>query len=143
MSELHTIVKTRLESTGQRLTSGRLELLEILEQSDRPLTLPEVLALSEGLAQSSAYRNLTSLEDAGIVHRVVTSDDHARFELAEDLTGHHHHLVCSGCGIVIDFRLSNDTEGRLDAAFEEIAADTGFSLGHHRLDLIGSCADCQ
>ncbi len=143
MSEIHGILRTRLEGIGQRLTPTRLALLGILENSDRPLTLPELLAQDKTLAQSSAYRNLTSLEDAGIVHRVVTSDDHARFELAEDLTGHHHHLVCSGCGIVIDFTLSNETERQLDETFLQIANNTGFSLGHHRLDLIGTCSNCQ
>jgi len=143
VSEIHGILRTRLEGIGQRLTPTRLALLGILENSDRPLTLPELLAQDKTLAQSSAYRNLTSLEDAGIVHRVVTSDDHARFELAEDLTGHHHHLVCSGCGIVIDFTLSNETERQLDETFLQIANNTGFSLGHHRLDLIGTCSNCQ
>ena len=48
------------------------------------------------------YRNLTVLEDAGVISRVVTHDEWARFELAEDIGGHHHHLICEQCGTVRD-----------------------------------------
>ena len=38
-----------------------------------------------------------------MVHRIVTADEHARYELDEALTErHHHHLVCSRCGVVLD-----------------------------------------
>ena len=68
-----------------------------------------------GLAQSSAYRNLAVLERAGVVHRIVTSDEFARYELAEDLTHHHHHLICSTCGGVTDFEVSDAVEHELES----------------------------
>ena len=52
--------------------------------------------------QSSAYRNLAVLEHAGVVRRVITEGEFARFELTEELTEHHHHLICSRCGRVED-----------------------------------------
>ena len=58
---------------------------------DGPLTLPELLDRREELAQSSAYRGLGVLIDAGAVRRIVHDSDHARYELDERLTGHHHH----------------------------------------------------
>lgn len=143
MTELQTIVATRLRAVGQRFTRGRRALLDVLESSERPLTLPELLERDSVLAQSSAYRNLATLEQAGVVQRVLTSDDHARFELAEDLTNHHHHLVCSGCGMVIDFVLSSKVEKLLDDAFIRTAKASGFTLAHHQLDLIGICNRCD
>ena len=77
-----------------------------------------------------------------MVRRIVTSDEHARFELAEDLTGHHHHLVCGTCGRVEDFTVSHQLERSLDAALARVAGDTGFQVDHHRLDLVGTCSNC-
>ena len=66
--------------------------MDVLVASPRPLTIPEVLDAGNGLAQSSVYRNLVILEQAGVVHRIVTNDEFARFELAEDLVG-----LCRRC----------------------------------------------
>jgi Fe2+ or Zn2+ uptake regulation protein len=88
------------------------------------------------------YRNLMLLEQSGLVQRIVTNDDWARFELAEDLTGHHHHLICSSCGIVRDFTVPPQVERSVTTAFAAIADETGFHLQHHRLDLVGVCPTC-
>ena len=42
-NELQTEVARRLAAVEQRYTSGRRELVEVLERSDRPLTVPEIL----------------------------------------------------------------------------------------------------
>jgi Fur family transcriptional regulator, ferric uptake regulator len=141
--DLHTIVIRRLRHVGQRFTSQRQALVEVLASAPAPLTLPQLLERSEGLAQSSAYRNLAVLERAGVAHRIVTTGDHACWELAEDLTEHHHHLICNGCGDVTDFTVPGEVEKRLDTALAEIADGVGFSPLHHRLDLVGLCARCQ
>ncbi|MEO6318953.1 MAG: transcriptional repressor, partial [Acidimicrobiales bacterium] len=91
----------------------------------------------------SAYRNLAVLERAGVVHRIVTSDEFARYELAEDLTHHHHHhLICSSCGDVTDFEVSEAMEEELEAALVKVARRTGFRVSAHRLDLVGTCSAC-
>jgi Fur family ferric uptake transcriptional regulator len=137
-------VSARLTSVGQRLTGNRAAIVTILRAADRPLTLPEILESDGRLAQSSAYRNLVVLEQAGIVHRIVTNAEHARFELAEDLTGdHHHHLVCSVCGAVEDVPASAHLEASLAAAVDEIDRSTGFTTDRHRIDLVGRCRDCS
>lgn len=142
-ADLHTTAAQRLRADGQRYTSNRRALVDLLTETDRPVTIAELLESSDGLAQSSAYRNLAVLERAGVVHRLITTDEFARFELAEDLTEHHHHLICSTCGAMADFTVSPDLERTLDDAFAEIAADAGFRADHHRLDLVGICASCR
>ena len=132
----------RLAEHEQRLTAAREQLVDILATTDRPLTIPEILDGRPGLAQSSVYRNLVVLEQVGVVHRVVTHDEFARYELAEDLTGHHHHLVCSNCGRVEDLPASESIERSVAAAVAEAARKVGFRTEHHRLDLVGTCADC-
>lgn len=143
-SDLHANVALRLRDDDQRYTSGRRELVDLLVGADRPLTVAEVLDRSDGLTQSSAYRNLNLLERAGVVLRVVTDDEFGRFELAEDLTGHHHHhLICTGCGLVEDFSVPDSIEDAVDAALHRVATKAGFAVDHHRMDLIGTCPACR
>jgi len=137
-------VITRLRRVNQRATRNRIELVGVLHDAPRPLTIPEILGERGGLAQSSVYRNLVILEHAGVVHRIITNDEYARFELAEDLTGdHHHHLVCSRCGNVEDVPAPARLEATLSSAVSDIDRLTGFTTQHHRVDLIGVCARCS
>jgi Fe2+ or Zn2+ uptake regulation protein len=140
--DVRAAVATRLRSVGQRLTTNRAALLDTLSTAPRPLTIPEILARREGLAQSSVYRNLVVLEEAGIVHRVVGTDEFARWELAEDLTGHHHHLICASCGRVEDVPASAGLERSVAAAAAAITRTTGFHTQRHRVDLVGVCKRC-
>jgi Fe2+ or Zn2+ uptake regulation protein len=133
---------TRLHSVGQRLTANREALVDTFTGAPRPLTIPEILARRGDLAQSSVYRNLVVLEEAGIVHRVVGTDDFARWELAEDLAGHHHHLICASCGRVEDVPASAGLERSVAAAAAAITRTTGFRTQRHRVDLVGLCRRC-
>jgi Fe2+ or Zn2+ uptake regulation protein len=141
--DLHTTATDRLRADGQRYTPRRRALVEILAAAEQPLTIPQLLEHRRDLAQSSAYRNLAVLERAGVVHRIVTSDEFGRFELAEDLTRHHHHLICSSCGDVSDFTVSSQVEHELEYALSKVARQAGFRARGHRLDLVGTCADCS
>jgi Fe2+ or Zn2+ uptake regulation protein len=141
---LQATIATRLRPFGQRATANRSALAEVLAASGRPMTIPEILAVRHDFAQSSVYRNLVVLEQAGIVHRIVTHDEYSRYELAEDLTGdHHHHLVCSSCGAVVDVPASAVLEASLREATAEIDRVTGFRTETHRIDLVGRCRECR
>jgi Fur family transcriptional regulator, ferric uptake regulator len=131
-----------LHVNAQRLTPTRQRIVDILAGAEGPLTIPEILASRRGLAQSSVYRNLVVLEEAGVVHRMMTRDEFARYELAEDLTGHHHHLVCSSCGRVEDLPATAAVERSVAAAIGQAARRAGFRTQHHRLDLVGVCSRC-
>ncbi len=141
--DLHLAISARLTGDDQRYTTGRRGLVEVLLTAGRPLTAAEILDAG-GLAQSSAYRNLAVLETCGVVHRVNGTDEFARFELAEDLTDHHHHhLICTACGLVTDFTVSDRLERSLEAAMVTVAETSGFRPDHHRLDLLGRCVSCS
>lgn len=141
--DLDTIVAQRLSAKELRYTRSRRQVVAVLAATDRPLTIPDILERDRGLSQSSAYRNLTELIDAGVVHRITSGDEYSHFELAEDLTEHHHHLVCVRCGRVEDFVASDDLEERLHATVDHAVGDTGFEVHHHRLDLVGTCGACS
>ena len=137
----HADVARRLATVGQRYTSGRRRLIEALAEAPNPLAIHELLPASS-LPQSSAYRNLAVLEQAGAVRRVVTDEDFARYELAEPFTEHHHHLICSSCGRVEDVTIPGSLEVDVDRAVARVARRSGFATAAHRLDLIGTCRDC-
>jgi Fe2+ or Zn2+ uptake regulation protein len=142
ISDLHLEVAGRLRRAGHRYTSKRRAVVDLVKGSPQPLSIPEILIRRRGLAQSSLYRNLAVLEQAHVVRRIVTGEDFARFELAEDLSEHHHHLVCSNCGAVQDVLLPPTLERRMEGALTEAAVSAGFSPAAHRLDVIGTCRDC-
>ncbi len=136
-------VSARLRGADQRYTRGRRRLVAALRDAGGPVTIAQILTRGESLAQSSVYRNLVILEEVGAVTRIVTRDDFARYELAEDLTEHHHHLICSTCGDVSDFSLKPDVETELERALRTVARKSDFEVEGHRLDLVGVCAECR
>jgi len=132
----------RLGAVDQRYTRSRRALVDALAAADRPLTITEVLAGASGMPQSSAYRNLTVLCEAGVARRLPGMDDLGRFELAEDLAGHHHHVLCATCGTLVDFAASARLERALAEASRVVAAETGYLITGHRLDFDGRCPRC-
>jgi len=142
LDHLHDEISELLGRHDHRYTSGRRRLIEVLAAAERPLTLPEVLERDSALSQSSAYRNLDVLESSGAIRRLTGSGDHAHFELAEAMLGHHHHLICMGCGVIEDVRLGDGLEEAVDEALAQAAAAAGFTPLHHSLDLHGHCAEC-
>jgi len=142
---LSETVAARLQRANQRVTANREAIVAALSTAGRPVTIPEILDApgGRGLAQSSVYRNLVVLEEAGLVHRIVTDGEFARYELAEDLTEHHHHLICANCGMVEDVPAGAGLEQSVDAAADQIARATGFRTQRHRVDLVGLCARCS
>ena len=139
---VHEIAARRLRGVGHRYTGQRRRLIDILARAGQPLSIPEILHGRRGLAQSSVYRNLSDLVDAGVARRVLTGDEFGKYELSEDLTEHHHHLICSSCGRTTDVTLPRPLEKRLDRVIDDVAHAAGFADVIHRLDAIGTCSDC-
>ena len=50
--------------------------------------------------------------------------------------GHHHHLVCESCGKAIEI------EPPLEEWIRQVAADSGYSVTRHVLEIFGTCPDC-
>jgi len=66
-----------------------------------------------------------------------------RFELAEQFTGHHHHLICQVCGSVEDLDGCLLQSDALDAIRERVRRSRSFRLTGHDLKLIGICRRCD
>ena len=140
-ADLHAAVAERVEQAAQRYTTGRRALIDVLDSAGRPLTLGEILE-SGDWPQSSVYRNLGILGEAGVLRRIAGTDGQTRYELSEDLTEHHHHLVCVRCGAVEDAETTAKLERTMSRIIDEVTAASGFQAVDHRLDIVGLCARC-
>ena len=140
---LHELVEARLRRADLRYTAGRRQLVDLLADAGHPVSIGDIADRLPQLPRSSAYRHLVDLQAAGVVRRVAANDEFARFELAEDLTEHHHHLLCVGCGKVTDVTPSSAFERQVSRTIDELAVDLGFEPHGHRLDVLGLCAGCR
>jgi Fe2+ or Zn2+ uptake regulation protein len=142
-TEIHSAVHDLLHNAGQRYTDKRRVIIDILIRAGKPMLITDILAKAKDMPQSTLYRNLLVLEETSTVVRVVTNADSGCYELAEHLMGHHHHMVCSKCGVVRDVVVPEGLEHELDKALEKVARREGFTIDRHQLDLIGRCKNCK
>lgn len=96
-----------------------------------------VLALDPGIGQTTVYRTLKLLCDAGLATEIQFSDNITRYEVARP-DSHHDHLVCLGCGTIVEIY-----DPRIETLQRELAEARGFSLTGHVHNLYGYCAACR
>ena len=122
-----------LRDAGLKVTSPRLKILEVLENSEeRHLSAEGIYrALHHnghefGLA--TVYRVLAQFEGAGLVDRHNFEGGTSVFELAD--RSHHDHMVCLETGKVIEF-----VDDRIEQLQHEIADRHGYTIEDHTMVL--------
>lgn len=133
---------TRLSERDVRYTSGRKAVVKALSEVEGPRSAAELSeTIGDSVPLSSLYRTLAVLEDAGVVS-LHFSKNLARYELAEWLAGHHHHLVCIDCGTIDDIAIPGTLEERVEEIVTEIGNISAFDASNHALEVEGRCARC-
>jgi Fe2+ or Zn2+ uptake regulation protein len=124
-----------LRKSGLRATPKRIALLSALQASRAPRTAEELhAAVKSDLV--TIYRNLQSLTDAGIVNEVRFKDASVRYEFAH---GHHHHIVCTSCGVIEELEACATSSLEREA----LNASSRFSrIDEHSLEFFGTCTRC-
>ena len=90
-----------------------------------------------GLA--TVYRSLELFTSLDLLKKLDFGDGRSRYELNDyNLAHSHHHLICLGCGKVVEF-----TYNFLDEVKEKIKKDNGFGVVDYQLKFYGYCADCE
>lgn len=121
-----------LRDAGVRITRQRAALVGVLAAADDHPDAVELHRRVEddvpGISLSTVYRTLTALEEQGVIHRHQFEGDAARFEHAE--AEHHDHMIDVETGEVVEFR-----SDRIEALQAEIAAEMGYDILHHRMEL--------
>jgi len=129
----------RIQAAGLKLTPPRQAVLEVLENTAGHLTPAEVLerarAIHPNLGRATVYRTLELLTRPGAVRPIILGDRGACLTPAE---GGHHHLVCSDCGVVIEF--DECTVGELE---QELVQRLDFQIRGHLLEFYGLCNQCH
>ncbi len=137
-------VEQRLSERQVRYTAGRRWVVRSMLDLGGPVTIAQLLeAVGDAVPLSSLYRTMALLDDAGITHKTHDAGGVARYELAEWLLGHHHHLVCVECGEVSDIELAPGQEQGVDQIVDDAATAEGFAVLGHRIDIEGRCRKCQ
>lgn len=142
-ADVLTAVESRLDTHNIRYTTGRRTVVESLATSNGPLSAAELFTRSgPAVPLSSLYRSLTVLEEAGIVVRHFGGKGLIRYELAEWLLGHHHHLVCTECGSVEDISLPPHYENQIHDLIEYVGRINSFKPLNHIFEIEGRCLSC-
>lgn len=128
-----------LRTTGLKVTQPRLRILELFQKSQqRHLTAEDVYRMlleeNQDFGLATVYRVLTQFEQAGILLRSHFESGKSIFELNEG--GHHDHLLCLDCGRVVEF-----VDAEIERRQKKIAAENGFELQEHSLQLYARCKD--
>ena len=89
------------------------------------------------VSRASVYRILDELERLELVQRVETRQAMVRYERVHEHEGHHHHLVCDECGLVMPF-----SDAGLERAIDRLSKDVPLTVSEHEIVLHGYCRDC-
>ena len=112
-----------LRAAGLRLTHQRLEICgEIARTDEHPdveTICDRVRARVSTVSLDTVYRTLALLEKRGLIARVDTQSGRARYDAN---TSHHHHFVCTECGLVRDVRSQDPAELASPTCAQEVGA---------------------
>ena len=129
-----------LSSAGLRMTSQRALILNIISQEHGHLDADEVYRLARerqpNLSLSTVYRNLQTLKKLGLVQELHFDESHHHYEAKPSVE--HHHLVCLGCGKIVEFGCQLSKKMR-----EEIARKKGFEVTGVEVHMTGYCSECR
>jgi Fur family ferric uptake transcriptional regulator len=143
-SNLDQAVAGRLAARGARYTPARRAVVAALHGSSGPRSAAELFdEVGTEVPLSSLYRTLGVLERAGVVVPHFGARSITRYELADWIAGHHHHVVCVSCGAVEDIDVPADLEERVGKVVEDLAALVSFDPVGHTLEIEGRCARCR
>ena len=129
-----------LRCKGLKTTSQRLIILETFLDSDCHFSTEELyLKLRTEypkIGYATVHRTLKLFAECGIAAERNFGDGQARYEPIHG-EEHHDHLVCTECGLIIEFE-----EPQIEKLQESVAAVHNFTIENHRLELYGRCASC-
>ena len=126
---------------GLNTTSQRKAIAEIFFRLPGHHSLEEfykeISLIDPGIGQTTVYRTLKLLCEAGLANEIQFKDNITRYEIANP-NAHHDHLVCLRCGRIVEI-----CDPRIEELQKEIAEKNGFELFGHSHNLYGACAACS
>jgi Fur family ferric uptake transcriptional regulator len=142
VDRLRARLQSYMAKKGLRSTAQRRLIVDTFFEGASHMTiedlLTEVRARDRGIGYATVYRTLKLLAECGVASERRFGDGLSRYELADDASAHHDHLICVSCGKIVEFE-----EPRIEALQDEIASRYGFEITSHKHEMYGTCADCR
>lgn len=130
-----------LAERGLKSTRQRNLIVETFLGLQGHVSVEELLAKvreeDPRISQATVYRTMKLLTESGFAHARQFGEGQTRYEPAAE-RGHHDHLICTGCGAIIEFE-----NQRIERLQHEEARRHGFVVHHHKMELYGLCRACQ
>ena len=140
MTSLLEDTRRTLSAPGLRVTSQRALILEIIRRGQGHLDADEVYRRARRkqprLSLSTVYRTLQTLKKLGLVEEVHFDEGHHHYEIKPSTE--HHHLVCVGCGRVVEFECPLSQKMR-----EDVGREKGFEVTDVEVRMRGYCPQCR
>lgn len=130
----------RLQANGYRLTAPRQTIIAALRDAGRYCTAQQLYERLRGrsVGLASVYRTLELLADLGLAMKRAEEGGEASYLYCSPT--HHHHVICTRCGVVREI----DTDFcPASATIAAVEAATTFTIDRHTLDFYGLCAACR
>ena len=133
-------VAAALKQHGYKLTPQRREVIRIITSCPDHLT-PAVIYQRihqeyPNIGLVTVYRTLEILAELELICELHAGGNCHSYTISA--SQHHHHLICSGCGKVVDF-----TGHNLDELERRLSKESGFRIDGHLLEFTGLCQTCQ
>ena len=131
-----------LRERGLKSTSQRDDITRVFFGAEGHLSIEElyraVKKVNPRVGYATVYRTLKLLKEVGLAAERHFDDGQARFEPVENETQQHDHIICERCGKIVEF-----SSQELERLQERIGRFLGFTVGRHRMELYGICAECR
>lgn len=141
MTEEQEVFLEHIQKRGLKRTAQRDLILDIFLRTEEHLSSEDLYRLVKqedpSIGQTTVYRTLKLLSEAGLAREVRFGDGVTHYEHSYKHQ-HHDHMICSGCGKIIEFY-----SAELEAIQDAMAAKHRFEVQQHLLRIIGLCADCH
>ncbi len=141
--------RERLKEIVERWTLPRQAIADYMAGTSGHVSARDILdalkGTHPGLGLATVYRTLELLHELGFLHKTCIEGRASRYELAADGPGgHHHHLICTRCGRIIDYRDFIDQELELIRKTEAaLSKRHDFLIRGHNIEFFGLCARCR
>jgi len=133
-------IRRLLGNSSRRVTAQRTLLLELLRQTPGHMDAEELHRRARGqnakMSLSTVYRNLQLFKELGLVQEHHFIEEHHHYEVKSE--AEHQHLLCTGCGKVIEFVCPMSQTLKEDAAKKY-----DFDIFDVEVRMVGLCAECR
>jgi Fur family ferric uptake transcriptional regulator len=135
-----TTSRKALNRVGMRFTHQRALIMEIIRQGRGHLDADEIYRRAREketrLSLSTVYRTLQMLKKLGLVEELHFDEEHHHYEVKPSVE--HHHLVCLGCGRIIEFHYPLSRYLR-----KKVPEAKDFDITETEIRMTGYCAKCR